>query len=389
MTSFQPLKGVNILDLSRLFPGPYGTRLLADLGADVIKVEDPEDGDYLRSMTPNADLDGDEISHFFAMLNRNKRSLTLNLKSDEGRELFYELVATADVVVETFRPGVTERLGVDYETLLEHNPDLVYCSLTGFGQNGPYHDISGHDLNYVAVSGILSMNGEGGRDPVVPGTAIADLSSGTFLALSVLAALQDEGNQYIDVSMTDVATEWSLPYIWHAFDGRKPPVRGGTRHQKYPSYAVYRTKDDKHIAIAAAEPKFWENLCTAVGLEEHINDHHSSDDEVRLAIRAELQELFLSEPRNYWVEYLKNYDVPVSPVNELSEVETDPHVDERGLVVDTDGMGKQFRFPILFEESIDEFRLSPPNLGEHTDEVLTEIGVDDEKRRELHDRDIV
>lgn len=389
MDTFQPLSGVTVLDLSRLFPGPYGTRLLGDLGADVLKIEDPSVGDYLRQFESEGDVDGDEMSHYFMMLNRNKRSITLNLKESEGRDLFYELVADADVVVESFRPGVTERLGVDYETLIEHNPDLVYASLSGFGQTGPYRDVSGHDLNYIAVSGILGMNGEKGEDPVAPGTAISDLASGTFLALAVIAALVDDRPQYIDVSMTDIATEWTLPYIYHAFAGRQPPTRGETRHQKYPSYAIYRTSDDKHIAIGAAEPKFWKNCCTALGLEKHADAHHSSDEAVRQAVREDVQSVIETEPRAHWVEYLAEHDVPVSPVNELKEVPDDPHIEARGLVVETEGMGTQFRFPVLFDRPTDEFRAPPPEHGEQTEEVLKGLGIDAAERNELREDEIV
>lgn len=374
MVSFQPLDGIRILDLSRLLPGPYGTCLLGDLGAEVIKVEQPGRGDYLRDFGPETQLRGIEMSGYFALINRNKKSITLDLKQKEGCDTFYELVETADVVVETFRPGVTERLGVDFETLTEYNDELVYCSLSGYGQTGPYRDLGGHDINYIGVAGILGLTGKENGPPVVPGTAISDLSAGTFLCLSVLAALVEGGSEYIDLSMTDIAANWTIPYAHHQFVGENPPRRGGTRHQRYPSYGVYETSDGKYIALGATEHKFWVSLCDALEKPKLVDHHLSEDPAIREEVYKELQSVFYRKARSEWVEVLRPCDVPVSPVNELNEIESDPHLQSRDVIVETEQMGKQFRFPVKFGSSTNEFRNPPPGLGEHTRELLTELG---------------
>lgn len=387
MATFQPLSGVTVLDLSRLLPGPYGTQILSDLGAEVIKIEEPGVGDYLRSLESETDDDG--MDHFFAMLNRNKKSVTLNLKTDLGRELFYDLTEEADVVVESFRPGVVKRLGIDYETVRKRNPAIVYCSLSGYGQTGPYSQRSGHDINYTAVAGILGLNGPKNGPPVVPGTTISDLASGTFLALSVMAALIGDGGEYIDLSMTDVAVTWTLPYIHRVFAGQSAPSKGETRHQMYPSYGVYQASDGEYIAIAAVEKKFWTNLCEALGLEEHIEHHQAADEAIREVVQTDLQDVFQERTSDEWVEYLTNHDIPTSPVNDLNEVRTDNHIQERGIIVEHEELGTQFGFPATFEDDIKVFRSRAPSLGEHTESVLSRIGRPEEDIEELLEKGVI
>lgn len=364
--SFQPLSGVRVLDLTRLLPGPYGTSLLCDLGADVVKVEEPERGDYLREIG-----DGDPSS-YFRVLNAGKRSIALDLKADADREAFLELVTAADVVVESFRPGVVEDLGVGYETVRDHNPDIIYASLSGYGQNGPYRDRPGHDINYAGVGGILDLNGTRSGPPIVPGTTIADLASGTMLALSILAALCDGTGTYVDCSMTDVAATWTLPYVHDVLSNGTPPERGRTRHQSDPGYGVYRCSDDRYLAVSAIEPVFWKRLCTAIETPE-LADERTDEPAVNRALEETLQNRFGTRPRDEWIETLLEADVPVSPVNDLREMLSDPQIEARDVFVDA-ADGERPRFPSLFDGERVAARGPVPDLGADTESLLETVG---------------
>lgn len=378
MSPFSPLDDVRVLDLSQFVPGPYGTCLLGDLGADVIKVEHPAGGDELRAL--NLESDEGPSNHYFAMLNRNKRSVTLDLKTERGQGLFYRLVETADVVVESFRPGTVDRLGVDVETLREHNADLVYCSVTGYGQHGPYSDRPGHDINFQAVSGVAGIR-EGG--PAVSPVPYADLAGGAFTCLSVLAALLGDEAQYVDVSMTDVLATWTLPFAAQEFVGAGLEAGEPTRHEKYPSYGYYETADGGYVALAAVEPRFWANLCDALDLEDLRDRHHADDPATREAVRERLAETFVTRTREEWMDALDGQDVPLSPVTRLDELADSPHVRDRSVVATAEGFGTQFRFPTLFSAAVPHLRDPAPAHGEHTDEVLSDLGVAEAEREQL------
>lgn len=371
--TFAPLDDVRILDLTRLLPGPYGTQLLADLGATVIKIEEPETGDYLRELTTDQGLGPRGMSYFFEYVNAGKQSVGIDLKTEAGRDVFYRLVEEADVVVESFRPGVVDRLGVDYDTLAEINEELVYGSVSGYGQNGPYRDRSGHDINYLAVSGILGLTGSADGPPVVPGTLITDLAAGAFLAISVLGALVDGTGEFIDVSMTDVATTWTLPYMHEYFATGSAPTRGTTPHQKHPSYNVYGTKNGGFIAIGCLERQFWANLCRAIDREAYIEDHLTTDEDRRVEIRSDLEAVFQERTREAWMEYLTDQGVPVAPVNELSEVVDDAQIAARDIVVGEEL--SRFRFPAVFSGDFAMADAQAPLLGEDTAGILSGAGV--------------
>lgn len=373
MSRFKPLENITILDLSRLAPGPYGTCILGDLGAEVIKIEKPEEGDYVRDWFKSPD---DDVGGFFRLVNRNKKSVALDLKNSADKNAFYELVKDSQVVVESFRPGTVEKLGIEYDELKKYNSNLIYASITGYGQSGQYKMESGHDINFIAVGGILGMTGNKNEKPVIPGAPIADLASGTFLALSIMSALLNEESQYIDVSMTDIITTWTFPYSFPHFSGDNLPKRGETRHQKYPSYNIYETKDGKYLALGASEEKFWENLCTVLSLQEFKNKHKSNDKQMRKEIFEKLKNEFKTKTRADWVDIFSNHDVPISPVHNLNELFEDPHIKDRNLVVNHGELGEHFRFPISFEDDTDEFRSPAPKLGEHTEEVLLETDLD-------------
>jgi len=387
------LTGVRVIDLTRLLPGPYATQLLADMNADVVKVEDPDVGDYARDMAPETP---DGVGAIFAAVNDGKRSVTIDLKDDDGRAVFYELVADADVVIEGFRPGVAERLGVDHESVREHDPDVVYCSLSGYGQTGPYRDRVGHDLNYASVAGLVDMTRRrADGPPAIPGYPIGDMAGGAFAAFSVVSALLSRalGNRagtFVDVSMTDAVLSFAQPVASAAFAGRDPRPRETELTGKRPCYDVYRTADDRYVSIAALEPKFWRTLCEALEHPELIEHHHAEDDAVREAVRETLAATFRSKTQAEWEDELGDRDVMFAPVRTPSEAVTDAHVTECGLVED-DGPGvPRIGFPATASPPIQrESTNGLPERGEHTREVLESAGVDEATIDALRDRDVV
>lgn len=374
MSSSGPLAGLRVLDLSRLLPGPYASLALADLGADVVKVEDPQGGDYLRWMPP---LD-DDSSALFKQLNRGKRSVALDLKSDRDRERFLALAARADVVLETFRPGVMDRLGIGWTALRTANPRLVLCSISGYGQRGPYAARAGHDLNYIALSGVLSLLGRADQAPAQPNLQIADIAGGSLFAVSgILAALLErtrtgEG-RWVDVSMTEGAIATAALTLAPMFGRHEPaPLRGkGVLSGEVPAYAVYETGDGRHLAVAALEPKFWSRLCEVLdrpdlvdfGLDAGADGQHA---------REELQRILAAQPLSHWTEFFAAHDCCVEPVLEPRELESHPIHLERGSFLDADGRAFQ-RTPIRFADREDAPATSPaPALGADNEAVWNE-----------------
>lgn len=388
-----PLQGVRILDLTRLLPGPYATMLLADLGAQVTKVEEPERGDYARDIGPY--IRG--IGCWYLMFNRNKRSLGINLKEDRGKELFCKLVARSHVVIEGFRPGTARRLGVDFDSLLEHNPRLVYCSLSGYGQNGTYASRVGHDVNYIGVSGLLDMTRGSDGAPVIPGLPIADLAGGLLAAFLITVALRETEatgrGRFLDVSMADLVSSWSiynlLPYL---ATGTAP--RGGETLStgKYPSYNAYQAADGKYLTLGATEEKFWRAFCRRAGVPDLESDHTPEDrrrDDVEARIRETLRGREVSE----WLEVLPGDEVPVAPVNSPEELMTDPGLADRGIfwTLEDSALGSltQSRFRVAYTSDLEERSTPPPSLGAHSAEVLRELGLSREEIQELARRGIV
>jgi alpha-methylacyl-CoA racemase len=372
------LEGVRVLDLTRLLPGPFCTMLLADMGADVVKVEEPGRGDYMRSYPPLHE--GQSI--VFNAINRNKRSITLNLKSDAGRSAFLKLAARADVVVEGNRPGVMDRLGLGWGTLCGQNPKLVLCSITGFGQTGPWAQRAGHDLNYMAIAGALSLNAEPGRDPHPLGVQVADIGAGAQgAATAILGALLDVARggpgRHLDVSMTDGALSWlAVPISQMIAEGRGAAGRGELRLTgRYACYRVYRTQDGRHYSVGALEPKFWQELCEAFGRPDLVARQYD-EGEAQAALQREVEEIFATRTRDEWQALLGGRDVCSEPVLELDEVPRHPHVKARGLVLSTP-TGTELAPAVRIQE--DWRRLPPPRLGEHTAAVLAEVGIEGEE----------
>jgi alpha-methylacyl-CoA racemase len=381
------LSEVTVLDLTTLLPGPYATQLLADMGADVVKVERPGTGDGARAMAAGG---GPAV---FSAVNRGKRSVTLDLKAEAGRAAFLRLAAAADVVVEGFRPGVVDRLGVDYGAVAERNPDVVYCSLTGFGATGPHRDRAGHDLNYVGMAGLLDMTRaeEDGR-PAIPGFPVADMAGGLMAALSVVSALLarelgDGGGEHLDVSMTDAVLSLSQAVAPAAFAGGDPAGRETPLTGQYPCYDVYETADGEHVTLAALEPEFWLAFCEAVGREDLVGEQFSDDPATRDALRAELADLFASRTREQWEADLGE-EVMVAPVRSLAEALDSDHARERGLVVE-DGPGPRVGFPARSSAGLGGHGGGVPDLGAHAAEVLREHGFDEEEVRRLREDGVI
>jgi crotonobetainyl-CoA:carnitine CoA-transferase CaiB-like acyl-CoA transferase len=373
------LDGLRVLDLTRLLPGAFCSQLLADMGADVIKIEHPVGGDYNRTFPPMAKTE----SGSFLLLNRNKRSLTLDLKVEAAREAFFKLVETADVVLEGYRPGVMDRLGVGYETLAKINPGIIFCAISGYGQDGPKRLAPGHDLNYLAEAGALQLFGTPGKPPIVPGLSIADVGGGSLMATTgILAALVSRGRtgkgQFVDISMFDGSMSWlSLHSPDYLFAGIEP--RGGERQfiGQAPCYNVYRCADGKDVALGVIEEQFWDRFCDAVGMPE-LKDEQWPVGEAAAAQKAKLAALFASDGRDRWLERLSLADIPFGPVLSMAEAFAEPHAQHRQMLQYVDhpleGRIPQLGHPIKLSETPCDIRSAPPLLGQHSAEILAEIG---------------
>ena len=387
------LAGYRVLDLSRLLPGPYCTMLLGDLGADVIKVEDVQTGDPSRWNQPRA---GDQ-SIRFRQLNRNKRSIAIDLKSTKGHEIFLKLAATADVLLEQFRPGVVDRLGVAYDAVSRINPGIVYCSLTGYGQTGPYRDRAGHDLNYVGLAGALGLTADASGRPAIPGVQIADIAGGMIAAFAILAALlarQRSGRgQFIDVSMFDVVLSMLPVPAANEFAGS--PIGIGGRYiltGAYPFYNVYETADGAFMTLGALEPKFWQNFCRTAGREDLIPrqfDEGARRDE----LFREVREIFRSRTRDEWVSIMKTADCCCEPVLSMTESFAHAQTLARSLILQVkqeDGLQlQQLGFGYKLSETPPAVDSPSPALGEHTNGLLEELGFTLEETSELRTQRIV
>lgn len=375
-----PLTGIRVLDLTRLLPGPFCTMLLADMGADVVKVEEPSGGDYLRWTPPLVNGQG----VLFNTINRNKRSLTLNLKAPLGRDLLLRLVENADVLVEGNRPGVMARLGLGWDALHARNPRLVMCSITGYGQDGPFASRAGHDLNYLATAGALGLNGARNGPPVPLAVQVADIGGGGLQpAVAILGALVAAGRgaqgRWIDASMLDGAVSW-LALALAAHDGGEHLGRGDQRlDSRYPCYRIYACQGGGFYSVGALEPKFWATLCETIERPELLALQFAEGEDGARA-HAAMESVFLSRTRQEWEQKLAGLDVCCEPVLELGEVATHPQVLARGLISPTpNGLEVRPAIPLRTEWR----RLAAPSLGEHTAELLAEVGVDADRLESL------
>jgi crotonobetainyl-CoA:carnitine CoA-transferase CaiB-like acyl-CoA transferase len=392
------LEGIKVLDLSNYVPGALCTMILADFGAEVIKVE-PAKAFPMGDMgySPGG-KDKEREAAFFA-LNRNKKCIGLNLRSDEGRRIFHRMAKEADVVIEGYRPGVVERLGVDYKTIQGINPRIIYCSLSGYGQDGPYRLFSGHDINYISLAGVLGLIGPKEGPPSIPLNIIADFAGvslyGTIGILLAVEARNKTGKgQYIDHTYMEGALHL-ITWFTHRFfmDGTvmKPGVSWA--QGAYPHYGVYKTKDGKWLSIGCLEPHFWDNLCKAVGKEEYMAHKWTMEmtfqrpepkfDEIRVG----LENVFLTKARDEWFDLLAANDVPVGKVNSLDETFQDPQILHRKMVIELDHpkLGKVKQVGILpkLSDTPGQVRRFAPVHGEHTDEILKALGFRGEEIEKL------
>jgi len=393
-----PLEGIKVLDLSRLLTGGFCSLLLADFGADVLKVEDTGMGDYIRWSPPYIDgADDSAKSALFLSLNRNKRSIRLDLKSDGGREALLRLVREYDVVLESFRPGVLDRLGVGYERMREENPGIVYCAISGYGQTGPKREASGHDMNYLGLVGLLGLTGERGGEPVQAAGQIADLGGGALMAaFGILAALRERDGgpdrpgsgegQIVDVSMADGALSWLAMVAGAYFADGNRPRRGELLLAG--SVICYRPYEcaDGWVSLGALEPKFWQAWCRGVGREDLIEKQFERPGS---EAHEQVQEIFKARSRADWEAFAREHDCCLEPVLDLDEALESDLVKEREMVVEIEQPGaerpvRQLGIPVkLGRTPGDHARMPGPALGEHTEEVLRAAGYSEAEVAEL------
>lgn len=376
------LEGLRILDLSMNLPGPYCTMLLSDLGADVVKIEEPRRGDQARVLS----------DPFFKQLNRGKRSVKINLKNASGKEAFLKLAGHADAILESFRPGVVKRLGVDYESVRKVNEKIIYCSISGFGQDGPMKDVPCHDLNIIGLTGIQHMLGNKGGPPVVPPVLIADTATGTMAAMAIMSALFQRSlknkGQYLDVSMYDSCFSWhhlNAAFLTAGYEyGAGEGMLGGGA----PAYNLYETADGRHISVGAVEPHFWAGICRLIGKEHLIDKQFAVGDEA-LQVIKELRELFLTKTSSRWMEVLGPAGLCVTPVLSLREALEQPQALHRNVLLEEraqDGNHYgQLNCPVRGED-LEQPRPGPgPELGGNNEEVFAEIGLSAEEIGKLRD----
>jgi crotonobetainyl-CoA:carnitine CoA-transferase CaiB-like acyl-CoA transferase len=388
-----PLEGKVILDLSRMLPGPYCTMILSDLGAEVIRVEDPnypygnpgpffQKGQYRESA-------------FHSILMRNKKSITLNLKKDKAREIFYELVKKADVVLDTFRPKIMNKLKVDYNTLASINPSIICCSLTGYGQYGPYEQIAGHDLNYIGISGILDLtrerkiynNEQQQRNPINPGVQVGDIGGALVTAIGILGAIIERENnpekkgQYIDIAMTDSVFSF-IPMIAAYHFSKDSSDLINILHGDFPFYSVYKTKDNKFISVGIIEAKFWVEFCKGLNREDLITNQFTLGED-REKVFKEIQKEFLNKTQKEWMEIFINLDACVMPVKSFKEAIQDPQLQARNMVVNIDhpklGKIQNIASPIKYSRTPLTIRSNAPKIGQNTKELLDSLGYSAEQ----------
>ncbi len=394
----EALEGIRVLDLSRYGPGRYCSLRMAQLGAEVITIEDPR--------SAGSGFLGADSKGRWLVLNRGKKDITLNLKTGDGKQIFYKLAQKADVIIETFSPGVVRRLNVDYETVSKMNPGIVYCSISGYGQTGPRAAAPGHDINYIAQGGVLGLTGKPGEAPVIPGTQIADVGAALEALGSIVTALlfrtRSGRGSYIDISMLGSV----LGFLWfHAarsyVENRSSLGRGeGFSYGSDPRYNVYRTRDDKYVALGCLEGRMWQNFCRAVGHAELAADMNPAELEEPMpaswqaAVMAALRAIFLGKTRQEWLDELGRQDISISPVNDIPESLSDLHLISQQAIITAQhprlGPVMQLAFPAKFSAFKTDVRAnSIPAFGQDTAEILQGLGYSQAEIARLREEGVI
>ncbi|MFD1848799.1 CaiB/BaiF CoA transferase family protein [Oceanobacillus bengalensis] len=392
-----PLDGVKILDLTQFLAGPYCTMVLSDMGAEVTKIERFPGGDDSRRLGPFINDEG----YPFAMPNRNKKSLALDLKSDKGKEIFHKLAEEADVIIENFRPGVVKKLGIDYETIEKKNPSIIYCSISGFGQTGPYSQKGGFDIIAQGITGLMRMTGEPNGKPAKVGIAINDIAAGATAIYSILGAyvhrLKSGEGQYIDTSLVDAGLAWT---IWESaayFGSGEVASATGTRHRRSTPYQSYQAKDG-YVTVGAGNQKLWELFCKGVvNKPEWIDDPRYKTLMNRMdhidELEQEIETIFVTETMEYWVDRLDKAGIPAGPVYTYDQTLNDPHVNARNMIVEMEhpklGPIKTIGIPAKFSKTPLQIKSPAPWLGQHTTEKLIEAGYTEDEIVEMYENGIV
>jgi crotonobetainyl-CoA:carnitine CoA-transferase CaiB-like acyl-CoA transferase len=392
-----PLEGVRVLDLTSVMAGPYCSMLLGDMGADVIKIESFPDGDTSRGFVPQ--IRGE--SYCFTVLNRNKRSLAIDMKSAKGRDIVQQLAKRADIITENFRPGVVKKLGLDYESLHLANPGLVYASMSGFGQTGPYAGRGGYDIIAQGMSGIMMMTGEPGGRPAKVGIAMNDIASGVTALYAILGAyisrLRSGQGQYVETSLLEAGLAWSQWEFGAFFGAGELPAPMGTRHRRAAPYQAYRTSDG-YVTVGANNEKLWRAFCEQVCASPHwLSDPRYASNALRVqhadALQADIEAVFTSHPTAHWVEALDAAAVPGGPVYSYQQVFDDPHVKARAMVVEMEhpimGTIKTFGSPVKSSGELVSIRRAAPWLGQHSEEIVRSLGIAEDEVKSLFDEAII
>jgi len=393
----RPLESILILDLSRALAGPYCSMMLADMGAEIIKIEMPGRGDDSRSWGPPF-VEGE--SAYFMSVNRNKKSITLNLKSEKSKEIIEKLIKKADIIIENFRPGTMDKLGLSYENVAELNPEIIYASISGFGQDGPYRLLPGFDQVIQGMGGLMSVTGEPGGPPIKVGVAVADIAGGMFAAYGIMIALfnrQRTGKgQMIDVSLLDSQVAWLTYRAGSFFASGKIPQPLGSGHPNIVPYQAFKA-NDTYVNIAAGNDQLWQKFCSAVGLEDIVENPKFATNAKRVENRNELvniiSNIVSSKNAQEWLDILTKAGVPCGPIYTLDEIFTDPQVLHRNMVKDLDhikaGKIKVTGVPVKLSATPGEILTAPPVLGQHTKEILLEIGYSDNDIEKFYQEKVV
>jgi len=390
-----PLEGIKIIDLTRILSGPYCTMTLADLGADVIKIESPE-GDDTRKWGPPF-IEGE--SAYYLSINRNKKSVVLNLKEEKGKEVFFRLIKDADVVIENFRPGTLDKLGIGYEVLKKHNPSIILASISGFGQSGPYTQKPGYDLLAQGMGGLMSVTGEPEGRPLKAGFSIADIGTGMWATIGILVALwerQKSGEgQWIDTSLLDTIVSWQTYHAGNYFATNVDPKPLGGEHPNIVPYQVFMASDEYFI-LAVGNDSLWDKFINVMNMDS-LEDARFKKNSGRVENRKELidilEKAFSTKPVKEWIELFEGVKIPCGPVNKFSDILNDQHMKDREMVIEYEhevlGKLKMIGTPIKLSRTPGKVKSAPPNLGEHTEDILKSLGYSSAEIKALEESGVI